>query len=195
MTVRPTTAVRLPAMLIAAVAMAGCSQFGDPLEAIGARPPAPDEFMVVERDPLVVPPQVQGGGDVALPRPAPGTPSPRNPDPRAEAAEALLGGAPAGAVSQPSPGESALVSVATAEADPEVRQALEAQAAAAAEAEANAPYEPPTIFELFGGDPGDETDPETLVDPVAESQRLQRQGVRAPTDPEATAAPEEGGGG
>lgn len=180
------------------LALAGCDQVGDPLTALGARPPAPDEFRIVAREPLVVPEGVRGGTNASLPSPRPGARSPLEPDPQSVARAALLGGGvPAGSVATggtvagepspaPSPAERALLATAAANADTDIRETLGADAARA-EAEAEAEFEPPTIAELFGFGDAAGPDPETLIDPVAESQRLQRRGVAAPNDPDAVA--------
>ncbi|MEL6196634.1 MAG: DUF3035 domain-containing protein [Pseudomonadota bacterium] len=184
--------VRLPWTLragigVLALSLSGCAQFGDPLEAMGARPPAPDEFKVVTREALVVPQSVQGQRAVALPRPDPGRPTPREPDARADAARALLGqGGGVTLVTAPSTGERVLVAAAAEGADADIREQLSEDDRVAAQQEADGPYQPPTIGELFGfGDDEDAPDPDTLVDPGIESQRLTRGGVRAPSDPEA----------
>ncbi|MEM9782486.1 MAG: DUF3035 domain-containing protein [Pseudomonadota bacterium] len=192
MTRSPRLARRMRLILLSAtcaVALGACGQIGNPLE-VFAQAPAPDEFMVISRAPLQVPAEVQEKRDASLPRPQPGAPSPLNPDPVSAAESALLGdGTGRNDASVPSTGEAALLAAAAREREPDldVRAALEADARAAAEAEANAPYQPPTLIELLSGDDSD-GDPETLVDPIAESRRLQRTGVPAPSDP-ASAAP------
>lgn len=174
------------ATLAALLAMAGCDTIGNPLVALGRKPPAPDEFQVVSRAPLRMP------ASADLPTPRPGVPSPLEPDPRAEAIAALGGSPAAGTAAAPSPGEAAILESAdAASADPAIRTTLAEEAA-----EEDGAYERPNVFELIGlsgGDPVvEEVDPGEALDPVAESQRLQREGVRAPNDPEARAPePEE----
>ncbi|HUF57624.1 MAG TPA: DUF3035 domain-containing protein, partial [Thermohalobaculum sp.] len=76
----------LLATTIAAGALtAGCDRIGSPLQALGQGIPPPDEFAVIKRRPLQMPP------GLGLPEPRPGAPSPLDPQPRAEAALALLG--------------------------------------------------------------------------------------------------------
>ncbi|MGF1552543.1 MAG: DUF3035 domain-containing protein [Paracoccaceae bacterium] len=178
--------MRRIAPLLAALVLAGCDQIGDPLTALGARPPSPDEFKVIARAPLVVPPSARQGG-AALPRPEPGQRSPLEPDPRGAARAALLGGGASGGTAGASrPAERALLAAAAEGAEADIRATLGADAEAQRRREEEN-YTPPTVFELFGfGDP-DAPDPETLVDPVAESRRLQREGVPAPSDPESAA--------
>lgn len=175
----------------ALLALAGCSQIGDPLEALGARPPAPDEFKIVTRAPLVVPRSVEGQQAAALPRPDPGRPTPLEPDPTRAAAVALLGPtAVVGEAAAPSRGERVLLDAATQGAQADIRETLTEETAARNAEDANAPYDPPSVAELLGigGSDPDAPDPDTLVDPVAESQRLQRSGIPAPADPTAIAA-------
>ncbi len=66
----------------AAVALGGCFHHD---QAIGFNPNAPDEFKVVSKAPLVVPP------DYALRPPAPGEPRPQELQPESSARLALLG--------------------------------------------------------------------------------------------------------
>lgn len=158
--------------------VAGCDTLGNPLEAIGGKVPAPDEFQVIARKPLIMP------GSRALPEPRPGAASPLDPTPNRDAQVALLGSetravGPAGG----SAAEQVLLQSANVSAaNPEVRVQLETDKT---EVDDNAPYEPPTIAELFFGTDADAPDPGTVLDPVAESQRLQRAGQAAPNDPEA----------
>ncbi|MDT8344069.1 MAG: DUF3035 domain-containing protein [Thermohalobaculum sp.] len=183
-----------PAALIALLALGACGQIGDPIEAIGGRRPVPDEFKVLPRKPLVVPAAVAdatAASAAALPTPEPGKPSPLEPDPAADAVAALTGTAAAPrptATTSLSSGEAALLGAASAGAtSPDIRVQLETDRTAAAEADA-AEYEPPTVFELFGfGGDEEELDPALALDPIAESQRLQREGISAPSDPEAVA--------
>ncbi|MEM1384760.1 MAG: DUF3035 domain-containing protein [Pseudomonadota bacterium] len=180
------------ALLGAAVLVAGCETVGDPLEAMGARVPAPDEFRVIARKPLQLP------VSASLPEPQPGVPSPLEPNPSQDAIAALIGtdgtlpvAVPGG--QQPSQSEELLLQAANAAAsDREIRVQLEEDQIAAEEAKAEGPYEPPTLLELLTFSDEEQADPETLLEPVAESQRLQREGIAAPNDPSA-APPEEDG--
>jgi hypothetical protein len=72
----------MAALASAAVALGGCFHHDD---AIGFNPNAPDEFKVVSKAPLVVPP------DYALRPPSPGEPSPMELRPESSARLALLG--------------------------------------------------------------------------------------------------------
>ena len=182
---------RFPLMVVALAALGGCADLGNPLDAFKAKREGPDEFQVLAREELRLPPDLRPH---SLPEPRPGTPSPREPDPRRAAEAALTGGAPRG---DPPPsgrvsrGEEILLEAAEARAaDPVGAEIL---GLAVAEAEAGQPYEPPTIFALFGGaDP--EIDPGLTLDAVAESERLQKAGIPAPSDPRVdVAGPEEAG--
>jgi hypothetical protein len=106
------------AVLAAAAALTGCSSFG---RALGAEKVTPDEFRVVTRAPLTVPP------DYALRPPRPGEPRPQELAPDDQARAALFGqdlgqGASAG--------ERTLVSRAGAEAvDASVRDQVDFEGA------------------------------------------------------------------
>ena len=179
---------RGPGLALAALALGGCDTIGDPLEQFGAGIPPPDEFQVMEYEPLVVPESYD------LPEPRPGTPSPRAPQPERAAVATLLGPAAAEArAAEPSPGEQVLLSSAdAASASSDIRVQLERERE---RAEASDEYEPPTIWELFGlgggDDEGADVDESELIDPVAEAERLRTQGVATPVDPEAAARTEE----
>lgn len=166
----------------ALLALAGCGGNNNPLKAISGSIEAPDEFQVIARKPLEMPPSAQ------LPEPRPGTPSPLDPNPQRDAVAALLGasGAPAAAAAGPSAGEQVLLSSANAAAaSREIRVQLEQDKV---EAEAGKPYQPPSLGELLsGGSKEEKIDEAEMLDPIAESQRLQREGVRTPSDPEAVA--------
>ena len=73
-------------LAVAAVGTAGCSAAG---KALGVNKVTPDEFRVVARAPLVVPP------DYSLRPPAPGEPRPQELQPESQARAAMLGQAAA----------------------------------------------------------------------------------------------------
>jgi hypothetical protein len=75
------TAVAVAALL-AGAAVSGCHTFSD---ALGTSKLAPDEFRVVTKAPLVVPPEY------ALRPPVPGEPRPQELQPESQARQALLG--------------------------------------------------------------------------------------------------------
>lgn len=101
-------------VLVAAAGLAGCQSTQ---KALGMSKVTPDEFRVVTKAPLVVPP------DYALRPPAPGEPRPQELQPESVARNALLGQREA---EQRSAGEKMLVAKAGAEkADPLVRYVVD----------------------------------------------------------------------
>lgn len=78
-------------LLVAAGLLAGCSEAR---QAMGLGKRAPDEFTVVKRAPLSLPPQY------TLRPPEPGAPRPQEPSPTEQARQQVLGGGSAGAASQ-----------------------------------------------------------------------------------------------
>ena len=172
----------LTAMLLA---LSACGSIGNPLEALGAKIPPPDEFQVIARKPLVMP------AAATLPEPRPGAPSPLDPDPHRDALQALFGtsGSPVVSTIEPSAAEQVLLSSANAAAaSSEIRVQLEADRIQEAAAK---PYAPPSLGELLGLSGGEVLDESELLDPVAESQRLQREGYVTPVDPNAAAEVED----
>src|SRR5665213_1951635 len=106
--------VALVALLVAGTALGGCESTR---QALGLVKVVPDEFRVVTKAPLVVPP------DYALRPPAPGKPRPQELQPEGAARLALLGQREA---EQRSQGEKLLVSKAGAEkADPLIRYVVD----------------------------------------------------------------------
>lgn len=168
-------------LLIGLVTLAGCDTVGNPLEVLSAKRPGPDEFQVLARKELRMP------GDMrpeTLPAPRPGAPSPLEHDPQADAIAALTGGTAPAPAARISRGEASLLTAARARAaDPVEAELLKLRTE---EAEADQPYEPPTILELFGAG-SSEIDPDLRLDARAEAERLQKAGVRAPSDPNAVA--------
>ncbi len=185
MTIRMAARIAGPAGLTAMLlAVPACDTIGNPLEALGARIPPPDEFRVIPRKPLVMP------ASASLPDPRPGAPSPLDPDPHRDALQALFGsrGSPVVETIEPSAGELVLLNSANATASSEIRVQIEEERI---QEEAAKPYSPPSLGELLGGSKGEKLDESELLDPVAESQRLQREGFVTPVDPNAAAAEEE----
>jgi hypothetical protein len=183
MMIRMAVRIAGPAGLTALLlSLPACDTVGNPLEAIGARIPPPDEFQVIAHKPLVMP------AAATLPEPRPGAVSPLAPDPHRDAMQALLGTSGSTVVStvEPSAGEQVLLSSANAAASSsEIRVQLEEERI---QEEAAKPYEPPSVGELLGQSGDEKLDESELLDPVAESQRLQREGYVTPVDP--NAAPE-----
>ncbi len=101
-------------LLVGALGLAGCSSAS---KALGMSKVTPDEFRVVSKAPLVVPP------DFALRPPAPGEPRPQELQPESAAREALLGARSGEARSS---AEKALASRAGADnADPLIRYVVD----------------------------------------------------------------------
>ena len=165
------------------IALAGCDLVGDPVEIISGNVRAPDEFVVVARKPLQMPSSVQLRD---LPEPTLGRTSPREPDPRADAAQALLGASGAGTAAATSASEAALLGAANASASDAVTAAALKEAEERSEARDG--YTPPSVFSLIGED-GEEI--KDALDADAEARRLQSEGVSvAPVNPNAQATTE-----
>jgi len=174
--------IGITAMLLA---FAACDRIGNPIDALGGRIPAPDEFQVVTHKPLMMPLTAE------LPEPRPGAASPLDPDPHRDAQRALLGssGSQVLSAAAPSAGEQILLTSANAAtASSEIRVQLEQEKIAE---KANQPYKPPSLFEVLGGTGGEKLDESTLLDPEVEARRLQSEGNVTPVDPNATAEVEE----
>jgi hypothetical protein len=106
--------VAVVAVLMAGAGLVGCTSTK---EALGMTKVVPDEFRVVSKAPLVVPP------DYALRPPAPGEPRPQELQPESQARVAIMG---ARAAEQRSEGEKLLVSRAGADhADPLIRYVVD----------------------------------------------------------------------
>jgi hypothetical protein len=102
------------ALLVAGTALAGCQSTR---QALGLTKVVPDEFRVVSKAPLVVPP------DYSLRPPSPGEPRPQELQPESQARAALLGQR---AAEQRSEGEKLLASKAGADnADPMIRYVVD----------------------------------------------------------------------
>ncbi len=155
------------AVLAAALALGGCSNVR---ESLGLVRQSPDEFTVVAKPPLVLPP------DFGLRPPIPGAPPiAQAADPQARALAALgnaggraVPGAPAPARADLTPGENALLGAAgTAVAEPGIRARVDLEARQLAQRDRN-------VIEalLFWQNP--QTNP--ALDPVAEAARLRAQG-------------------
>jgi hypothetical protein len=113
--------VGIAAALVAAIGLSACASVRDEL---GVTRKAPDEFAVVPKAPLAMPPDFTN-----LREPEPGAPRPQQVSPEGEAKAALVQsrGAvkPAMSGQQPSSGERALADAAGAsKADPKVRKAM-----------------------------------------------------------------------
>jgi hypothetical protein len=166
-------ALRLPAArqarssLLAAglvLALGGCE---DTRKVLGMDKNPPDEFRIVSRPPLTIPP------DYSLRPPQPGAARPQTDNPRDTARSALLEaggvrGANAGITTGGSEGETSMVQrvAAGSRVDPSIRQTLERETAQLAETDTY-------LLErlMWWRTP---QDPGVVVDPQRESQRLRQ---------------------
>lgn len=148
-------------------------------EQVGLTKQSPDEFQVVTKAPLVIPP------DFNLRPPQPGATGPGDAQPRANAQAALLGqqSSRAAAPAQSSAGESALLSASGANrADPNIRQVLAQEATPFAERDRGF-----VDRILFWQRPAQQQAAQgPVVDPRAERERL-RQNAQAGLPPGAGA--------
>lgn len=109
-----TKPIMIVALMAAAAVTTGCSSLS---RAIGAEKVSPDEFRVVTRAPLTLPP------DYSLRPPRPGDPRPQELEPDAEARAALFG---TDVAQQASPGERGLITAAGAQSvDPDIRDTID----------------------------------------------------------------------
>lgn len=163
------------AMLGAGVlALSGCDQIGSPIDAIAGSTVTPDEFEVIARKPLRMPSSVNLS---KLPEPRLGAPSPLEPNPNADAVQALFGTGGTGGAGGTSTSEAALVGAAQASADGRV--VTDAEIAAAKQSDR---YEARSLSEVLFGD--SDTVVEDALDPDVEARRLQTEGrSSAPVNP------------
>jgi len=145
--------------LLLAGALSGCG--GSVGETLGMGKRAPDEFQVVRRAPLILPP------DYALRPPQPGSAPSQQQDTAAQA-QALLTGRPrpAGPTAQ-SAGEVALLDQSQVRGDPDIREVLVAENQDLVNLD-----EGRFLFILSWQRRRMEQRQEPVIDPVAESQRL-----------------------
>jgi hypothetical protein len=151
----------LPAMMLAAgLALTGC---GDARKAMGFEKSTPDEFKIVNRAPLSLPP------DYSLRPPQPGAGRPQEQTVPEQARQVLLGAG--GAQTRPaippgaSAGEAALLAkVGTTQSDPRIRELVERDSATLADADRT--FLDRIVFWRKPDEPG------TVVDPEREAQRL-----------------------
>lgn len=151
------------AILAVALALTGCADSFR--QSLGLTRTAPDEFQVTAHAPLSMPP------DIALKQPAPGTARPQEASTRTEAQSIVInsGATQAASIdlSDRSPGEAALLqSVGTTGVDPNIRQVVEQETAAQMERDRSVISRLNfwQVQEPYG----------VIVDPVGESQRIQR---------------------
>ena len=139
-----------------AVGLSGCSGFS---EALGYNKQAPDEFAIVSKAPLIIPP------DYSLRPPQPGAPRPQEVQP-ISAAETAVFGAGAASNANLSTGESAILAAAGADqANPEIRSVINYENRTLVEKEK-------TIVDdiLYWREPS--APDEQMVDAAAEARRI-----------------------
>ncbi|MBO1073446.1 DUF3035 domain-containing protein [Roseomonas marmotae] len=166
---RPTARTAALSLLLLPL-LAGCGQ--DTARTLGFTRDAPDEFSVVTRAPLSLPPSL---GE--LPPPRPGAPRPQELTGSSAGAAILVPGAASdtGTSTAPSSGESALVATAGGQASPAIRRQVD---------EESLRLEQPdrTLVDqlMFWRDA---PPPGTVVDPQREAQRL-RENAALGRDPD-----------
>ena len=126
MTIAKSNAFFVTVSLVAgALALSACS---GARSALGVDPAPPDEFTVVSKAPLTIPP------DFNLRPPKPGAARPQEQNPATRAQAALVGDAQLSVSTPTTPGETALLQVARAQdANPNIRQVLNTETTQLAE--------------------------------------------------------------
>jgi len=153
-------------LVLAALAMAACSNAS---RTLGLDPEPPDEFTVVSKAPLTVPP------DFNLRPPQPGAPRPQEQNPTTRAQAALVGDAQAAPGAARTPGEVVLLQVARAQdADPDIRRVLNEETTQLAEREGG------FVDRLLDRVRPEDDDAE-VVNPTEEERRLRQQDSAANT--------------
>jgi hypothetical protein len=153
-------------LVLAALAMAACSNAS---RTLGLDPEPPDEFTVVSKAPLTIPP------DFNLRPPQPGAPRPQEQNPTTRAQAALVGDSQAAPGAARTPGEVALLQVARAQdADPDIRRVLNEETTQLAEREGG------FVDRLLDRVRPDDDDAE-VVNPTEEERRLRQQDSAANT--------------
>ncbi|MEK0084226.1 DUF3035 domain-containing protein [Benzoatithermus flavus] len=159
---------RLAAVLtLMAIGLAGCGG-GTVAESLGMGKRSPDEFQVVRRAPLVLPP------DYNLRPPEPGAPPSQQQDTAAQAEALLIGRAaerrPAAPTAQ-SPGEQALVEQSPVRAEPNIREVL------LAENQDLMNLDEGRFLFILNWQKKSRQPQEPVIDPVAEAKRLAAAGA------------------
>ena len=142
---------------LASVALVGCSSAK---EQLGLTRSAPDEFAVVKRAPLEMPP------DYGLRPPMPGAPRPQEQAVAEQARETVFGGDNGARKAAPLKGEEALLQEAGAiNTDPQIRRVVDRESGIEDEAHK------PVVERLFGIKRAGSKDP-NVIDPKEEAARL-----------------------
>lgn len=150
-----TKAVSL--LLVALLAVGGCSNAKDKL---GLTKKAPDEFAVVKRAPLAMPP------NYSLRPPRPGAPRPQEQSPDLEARQTVFGEGEGSYEAQATGNDAAFLNKAgAANPDPSIRSKVDA------ETETLAEKEKPVVKRILGMDSPEEA-PTSVVNAKEEAARL-----------------------
>lgn len=157
-----------------ALICAACGSNEQVRESVGLIAPPPDEFLVVAREPLRMPPSLN-----TLPTPQPGAPSLVEPNAQRRAQQALAGQTTAPVASggpQPGPSERALVASAGS-GDPAIRSTIRAEVAAEPSARRFG------LDSFLGFRIVQDPDASEAIDAREEADRLRQQGLAVPTVP------------
>lgn len=148
---------------VALMAVAACGNT-TVQEQLGLGRRAPDEFQVVRRAPLIIPP------DYSLRPPEPGAPGPQEQDPSTSAEALLTGQAPARPVGTQSTGEAALLASSPVAPEPGIRERIVQENIELADLDDRS-------FLLILNFQRRQFQPqESVIDPVAEAARLRSEG-------------------
>ena len=158
----------LVAMVAATLAMTACS--GTVQERLGLSRRSPDEFQVVRRQPLVVPPEYR--------LPAPGTPSPaqQERDVSADAQATLFAGIPRAAPTGPSPGEEVLLASMPGTVEPGIRDLILTENSELTQLDESRFL---FILDFQRRNMAAATGAANPIDPAAEAARLEAEGLSA----------------
>ena len=153
-------------LLVGSLALSACSNAS---RTLGLDPAPPDEFTVVSKAPLTIPP------DFNLRPPQPGAARPQEQNPTTRAQAALVGDAQARASTPATPGEAALLQVARAQdANPDIRQVLNTETTQLAERDGG--FVDRLLDRVRPAQDADE-----VVNAADEERRLRQQGAAANT--------------
>lgn len=149
------------ALLMTVIASAGLIGCSNAKEQLGLTRSAPDEFAVVKRAPLELPP------DYALRPPMPGAPRPQEQAVVEQARETVFGGDSGARKAAPANGEAALLQEAgAAQTDPRIRNVVDRESGVVDDSKK------PVVERLFGIKAPGSKDP-GVINPKEEAARLQ----------------------
>lgn len=157
---------RIVVCLAAALLVAGCGSGIQQSLGLGKR--APDEFQIVRRQPLIMPPSFE------LPRPTPGVAGAQERSTAAQAREVLTGAGTGGFETGQSSGELALVQDARVTADPDIRRKILEENTELVDLDESRFL---MIFDWQRRRMADRAQGGQTLDPVAEAARLRGEGA------------------